>query len=293
MTSPDRVAEIKARVEAATEEHAERIHQLWSDHFADHLKAIGIDPKSFDWSPRETEEETIGGIFGKVLDRIAAMSEKQVRDVKALTELPDRYLQENTSLRQQLSAAQQRAEAAEENNRRLVRMNNDLACFEDSKECLLSIGRVIGCNHVDDPDGRRALVLCVEQTLTAVREERDAAEAVANAANAAEAQQEKIITSLRTGLETIVNIHKNYNVGEPHRLSACQRLAADLLKTFGHAAEIAALREASEKVVEAFEYYKKMGPICRFENAAMIHASTLEELADEARAALARAEGGK
>lgn len=41
----------------------------------------------------------------------------------------------------------------------------DLADMADSVECLRDIGNLIGCDHVNDRDGRRQLVNCVEQSL--------------------------------------------------------------------------------------------------------------------------------
>lgn len=39
----------------------------------------------------------------------------------------------------------------------------------DAVEVLRDIGKMIGCGHVDDPDGRRQLVNCVEQELNRLR----------------------------------------------------------------------------------------------------------------------------
>lgn len=44
--------------------------------------------------------------------------------------------------------------------------------YADAVEALRDIGKVTGCNHVDDPDGRRQLVNCVEQQFA--KEHQDA-----------------------------------------------------------------------------------------------------------------------
>lgn len=51
------------------DDEANEIHQTWSDSVATLATAIGVDPKSFDWSPRETTEETVGGIVGNIIER--------------------------------------------------------------------------------------------------------------------------------------------------------------------------------------------------------------------------------
>jgi hypothetical protein len=53
-------------------DEADEVHQLWSDAVADLCNKIGVDPKSFDWSPRDTDEETISGIVGNIIDRLLA-----------------------------------------------------------------------------------------------------------------------------------------------------------------------------------------------------------------------------
>jgi hypothetical protein len=50
-----------------------------------------------------------------------------------------------------------------------------LNCLADAVECLRDIGRQTGCDHVDDPDGRRKLVNCVEETIAKAEAERDEA----------------------------------------------------------------------------------------------------------------------
>lgn len=41
----------------------------------------------------------------------------------------------------------------------------ELNSMADSVEALRDIGKVVGCDHVDDPDGRSKLVNCVESTI--------------------------------------------------------------------------------------------------------------------------------
>jgi hypothetical protein len=53
--------------------------------------------------------------------------------------------------------------------RKLVSRQRDeiqnLDDMADAVECLRGIGKLVGCGHVDDPDGRRQLVNCVERAL--------------------------------------------------------------------------------------------------------------------------------
>lgn len=42
-----------------------------------------------------------------------------------------------------------------------------LGDMADAVECLREIGKLVGCDHVDDKDGRRQLVNCVDQSLSA------------------------------------------------------------------------------------------------------------------------------
>jgi hypothetical protein len=55
--------------EREREEAADEVHKVWMDAVADLCVKIGVDPKSFDWSPGETTEETVGNIVGKIADR--------------------------------------------------------------------------------------------------------------------------------------------------------------------------------------------------------------------------------
>jgi hypothetical protein len=84
--------------------------------------------------------------------------------VTSARELRDRW-EEATRERDQLRtlASQQRDE--------IERLN----CLADAVECLRDIGRQTGCDHVDDPDGRRKLVNCVEETIAKAEAERDEA----------------------------------------------------------------------------------------------------------------------
>jgi hypothetical protein len=74
--------------------------------------------------------------------------------VTSARELRDRW-EDATRERDQLRtlASQQRDE--------IERLN----CLADAVECLRDIGKQTGCNHVDDPDGRRKLVNCVEEVI--------------------------------------------------------------------------------------------------------------------------------
>jgi hypothetical protein len=47
----------------------------------------------------------------------------------------------------------------------------NLRCMADAVEVLRDIGKVFGCDHVDDPDGRRQLVNCIDQEFQRVNEE--------------------------------------------------------------------------------------------------------------------------
>lgn len=51
------------------------------------------------------------------------------------------------------------------------------------------------------------------------------------------------------------------------------------------------LLHVSQMVMDAFASFERYGETCQFEGQPMIHASTLEELADEARKAIAKATG--
>ena len=61
------------------------------------------------------------------------------------------------------------AHLKEENNRLRLLCNKQqdeivtLNEYADAVDALRDIGKVIGCDHVDGPDGRRQLVNCVEQ----------------------------------------------------------------------------------------------------------------------------------
>lgn len=46
----------------------------------------------------------------------------------------------------------------------------NLSGMADAVERLRDIGRATGCDHVDDPDGRRCLVNCVETTISELEE---------------------------------------------------------------------------------------------------------------------------
>ena len=50
--------------------------------------------------------------------------------------------------------------------------------LEDAKERLLDIGKVIGCEHVEDEGGRLRLVHCVEEVFSKIESERDAAHSI-------------------------------------------------------------------------------------------------------------------
>jgi hypothetical protein len=82
--------------------------------------------------------------------------------VTSARELRDRW-EDATRERDQLRtlASQQRDE--------IERLN----CLADAVECLRDIGRQTGCDHVDDPDGRRKLVNCVEEVIAKAAAERD------------------------------------------------------------------------------------------------------------------------
>lgn len=49
----------------------------------------------------------------------------------------------------------------------------NLRGMADAVEVLRDIGKVFGCGHVDDPDGRRQLTNCIEQEFSRVRNECD------------------------------------------------------------------------------------------------------------------------
>lgn len=75
----------------------------------------------------------------------------------------DKLANENAQLREECSrlrslASKQAEEIA------------GLSSVVDAVEILRDIGRITGCGHVDDPDGRRKLVNCVEQTIDDLRE---------------------------------------------------------------------------------------------------------------------------
>lgn len=61
--------------------------------------------------------------------------------------------------------------------RRLCQRQQDeigeLNGMADAVERLRDIGRVVGCDHVDDPDGRRQLVNCVDQEFARLQADLD------------------------------------------------------------------------------------------------------------------------
>lgn len=75
----------------------------------------------------------------------------------------DKLASENAQLREECSRLRSLASKQADEIGNL----NSLA---DAVEVLRDIGRVTGCGHVDDPDGRRKLVDCVEQTIDNLRE---------------------------------------------------------------------------------------------------------------------------
>lgn len=74
----------------------------------------------------------------------------------------------------------------------------NLGYMADAVERLREIGKATGCDHVDDSDGRRQLVNCVEQVI-------DAAEA---RATAAEAEVTRVNSKLRTASDAMLAIDR-------------------------------------------------------------------------------------
>lgn len=63
---------------------ADEVHQIWMDAVAGLCESIGVDPKSFDWGPAETTEETVGNIIGNITERRADVVGKLVEALKGL-----------------------------------------------------------------------------------------------------------------------------------------------------------------------------------------------------------------
>lgn len=57
---------------------------------------------------------------------------------------------------------------------RVSREVESLGCLADAVEVLRDIGKVFGCGHVDDPDGRRQLVNCIDQEFQRVNDAHEA-----------------------------------------------------------------------------------------------------------------------
>lgn len=73
----------------------------------------------------------------------------------------------------------------------------NLTHLADAVECLRDIGKATGCNHVDDPDGRRQLVNCVEQEFTKLVEQVARSHATINAMAETCAKDKKEIERLK------------------------------------------------------------------------------------------------
>jgi hypothetical protein len=68
----------------------------------------------------------------------------------------------------ELAEARREIEQLRDLGNRQSREIENLRDLADAVEVLRDIGRVFGCGHVDDPDGRRQLVTCIDQEFARV-----------------------------------------------------------------------------------------------------------------------------
>lgn len=130
-------------------------------------------------------------------------------------------------------------EAVRELGNRQSREIENLRDMADAVGVLRDIGSVFGCDHVDDPDGRRQLVNCIEQEFQRVNNERDGEAAIVDRvwkalgisamAEANGKAIDQIVREIRNQLYRVKDVLAFYHGNNGEKLEAIRRAVPAIL----------------------------------------------------------------